>query len=151
MRLVAYQPDIPQNLGALIRIAACFDIGLDVIHPCGFPLSHKDLKRAAMDYGRAENVRDHSSWQAFLDVAKAESARLLLLTTKADDAYVDVAFTPADWLIIGRESAGAPEAVHAAVDKRVAIPMAAGARSLNMAVAGAVVAAEALRQTRWTK
>ena len=145
MRLALFEPDIPQNTGALIRLGACLGVPLDIIEPCGFLWSEAKLKRAGMDYlGLAEIVR-HPSWAAFA-AARADS-RLVLLTTKADLAYTEFAFRPSDTLLLGRESAGVPDFVHDAATGRLRIPMRAGLRSLNVALAGAIVLAEALRQT----
>jgi tRNA (cytidine/uridine-2'-O-)-methyltransferase len=144
MRLALYQPDIPQNAGALARLAACLGVGMDVIEPCGFQFSDAGFKRAGMDYlERAEIVR-HESWDTFR--ARAHG-RLVLLTTKAALPYTAFRFLETDVLLLGRESAGVPDDVHATVDARVVVPMRAGARSLNVALAGAIVLGEALRQT----
>lgn len=144
MRLALYQPDIPQNCGALIRLGACFGVGLDIVEPCGFLFSDAKLRRAGMDYlGRAEIVR-HPSWQAFLAVRAG--VRLILLTTKAARSYLDFAFRPDDVLLLGRESEGVPDDVHERADARLRIPV--KERSLNVAQAGAIVLAEALRQTK---
>ena len=146
MRLALYQPDIPQNTGALMRIGACFRVPLDVIEPCGFPLDDKRMRRAAMDYGPAAEVVRHISWSAFLATRRAAGGRLVLLTTAATVSHADFAFEPDDTLILGRESAGVPADVAAAVDAGIRIPIAADQRSLNVAVAGAIVLAEGLRQ-----
>jgi len=144
MRLALYQPDIPQNAGALARLAACLGVGMDVIEPCGFQFSDAGFKRAGMDYlERAEIVR-HESWDTFRACAHG---RLVLLTTKAALPYTAFRFLETDILLLGRESAGVPDDVHATVDARVVVPMRAGARSLNVALAGAIVLGEALRQT----
>jgi Predicted rRNA methylase (SpoU class) len=143
MRLGLFQPDIPQNLGAAIRLAACLGVPLDVIEPCGFPLDDRSLRRAAMDYaGRAEVVR-HASWGHFLS---AKAGRIVLFTTRGAAPLHDFAFRPDDVLLFGRESAGAPEEVHQAADARVIIPLAAGARSLNIVTAAALALGEGLRQ-----
>jgi tRNA (cytidine/uridine-2'-O-)-methyltransferase len=145
MRLALYQPDIPQNLGAFIRLGACFGIPLDLIEPCGFPVDDKRIRRAAMDYyDRAVIVR-HASWEAFRRDRKP--GRLVLLTTSGDRRFPDVAFEQNDTLLVGRESAGAPHEVHGTADLRLRIPLAAGTRSLNVALAAAMVLSEALRQT----
>ncbi len=144
MRLALFEPDIPQNTGALIRLGACFGVGVDIIEPCGFLFSDAKLRRAGMDYlGRAEVVR-HPSWQAFL--AARAGLRLVLLTTRGADSYVEFAFRPNDVLLLGRESEGVPDAVHERADARLRIPV--KERSLNVAQAGAIVLAEALRQTK---
>lgn len=146
MRLALYEPDIPPNLGAMIRLGACLGVSLDVIEPCGFPWDDRDLKRAAMDYGALGEVRRHASWESF-STEKPGAARVVLLTTKAALPFTDFAFRPSDILLVGRESAGVPDAVHEAADARVTIPMRPPARSLNVAMAAAMVLSEALRQT----
>jgi len=145
MRIALYQPDIPQNTGTILRLAACLGLGVDIIEPCGFVLSDKRLRRAGMDYLDGVDLRRHVSWAAYLDAAGG--GRRLLLTTRGETVYTDFAFRPDDTLLLGRESAGAPEDVHAAVHARLRIPLRAGQRSLNVAVAAAMVAGEALRQT----
>jgi tRNA (cytidine/uridine-2'-O-)-methyltransferase len=147
MRLALYQPDIPQNVGAAIRAAACFGAQIDVIEPCGFPLDSREIRRVAMDYGSVAPPRAHSGWNAFLD--SLGGSRLLLLTTKAEITIWDYQFCAGDVILMGRESAGAPEEVHAAANARLRIPLAPGVRSLNVAVAAAVVLAEARRQVGW--
>lgn len=145
MRIVLYQPDIPQNAGALMRLAACMGVGLDIIEPCGFVLDDRRLKRAGMDY---LDLLDRTVWPGWERYAAAEHAgRLLLLTTAGETGYTDFRFAPEDRLIVGRESAGAPAAVHHAADARLVVPMHHGARSLNVALAAAMVLGEALRQT----
>jgi tRNA (cytidine/uridine-2'-O-)-methyltransferase len=144
MRLALYQPDIPQNAGSLMRLCACLGVAMDIIEPCGFLLSDRNFRRAGMDYRAGVDLTRHESWEAF-DVRQA--GRLLLLTTKAAAPYTAFAFAPGDTLLVGRESAGVPEAVHARADARLLIPMRAGMRSLNVAQAAAMVLGEALRQT----
>jgi tRNA (cytidine/uridine-2'-O-)-methyltransferase len=144
MRLVLYEPDIPQNTGALLRLAACLDLSVDIIEPCGFFLDDKRLRRAGMDYLDHVAVTCHSSWPAYQRTARG---RLVLLTTAAPGRYLDFPFRPEDSLMVGRESAGVPEAVHAAADARVRLPMRPGFRSINVALAAAMVLGEALRQT----
>ena len=144
MRLALFEPDIPQNAATLIRTAACLGIGVDVVEPCGFVFSDRNFRRAGMDYLRRADVTRHSSWESY---ARERSGRLILLTTAGDRAYTDFAFGPDDTLMVGRESAGAPDTVHAAADARLTIPMRPGERSLNVAVAAAIVLGEALRQT----
>lgn len=145
MRLVLFEPDIAQNAGSLIRLGACLGVGVDIVEPCGFVFGGPQMRRAGMDYlERADYVR-HASWAAFL--AAAPGGRIVLLTAKGDRAYADFRFAPDDRIVLGRESAGAPEAVHARADARLRIPMASGLRSINVAQAGAMVLGEALRQT----
>lgn len=145
MRLALFQPDIPQNTGALIRLGACFGVPLDIIEPCGFLWSDTKLKRAGMDYLEQADVARHVSWEAFLEARKGR--RLVLLTTKGDRAYTAFAFHRDDVLLLGRESEGVPDHVHRRADARLKIPLRATMRSLNVAQAGAIVVAEALRQT----
>lgn len=143
MKLALYEPDIPQNTGALLRLAACLATPVSIIEPCGFVLSDRRLRRAGMDYLDNVDLTRHESWDAFL---AGLSGRLLLLTTRAATAYTQFAYRSGDTLLLGRESAGVPDDVHDAVDARILIPMAEGARSLNVAMAGAMVLGEALRQ-----
>jgi tRNA (cytidine/uridine-2'-O-)-methyltransferase len=145
MRLALFQPDIPQNVGAAIRLSACLDVGLDVIEPCSFALDDRSLKRAALDYGPLAHLSRHASWSDFL-AARPPPARLVLLTTRGDTRFPDVVFEPDDILLMGRESAGAPPEVHAAAAIRLRIPLATGARSLNVVTAATLALGEALRQ-----
>lgn len=144
MRLALYQPDIPQNTGAILRLGACFKVPVDIIEPCGFPFDDKRLRRSAMDYGGVCEMQRHSSWQAFLETRA--QGRLVLLSTAAAVPYTDFTFAPTDVLLLGRESRGVPDEIHAQADARVRIPMAGGLRSLNVAMAAAVVLSESLRQ-----
>lgn len=143
MRLALYQPDIPQNCGAILRLGACLGVPVDVIEPCGFHLDDKRLKRAGLDYLPATTLVRHRSWEAFQETRKG---RLLLLTTQAQRSYCDWSFAADDVLLLGRESAGVPEAVHAAAAARLRIPLRPGLRSINVAQAAAMVLGEALRQ-----
>ena len=143
IRLALYQPDIPQNVGTLMRLAACCEVGLDIIEPCGFVWSDRRLQRAGMDYIELANVTRHTSWVAF---RKEIKGRLVLLTTQASLPFTGETYQEDDILLLGRESAGVPQDVHKAADVRVRIPIAEAARSLNVALAGAMVLGEALRQ-----
>ena len=143
IRLALYQPDIPQNTGALIRLGACCRVPIEVIEPCGFVWSNRHLRRAGMDYADMAVVTRHVSWDAF---RVAVSGRLVLLTTRGDTDHTDANFNCGDILLLGQETAGVPEEIHSNVDLRVRISMAHGARSLNVALAGAMVLGEALRQ-----
>ena len=147
MRLALFQPDIPQNLGAAIRLAACLGVPLDVIEPCGFPLSDAAIRRAALDYAGLAQVERHAGWNDFL-ANSAPSGRLVLFTTRAATPFHDFAFAAGDILLFGRESAGAPDEVHDAAGARLVIPLAPGARSLNVVTAATLALGEALRQTR---
>ncbi|MDF1720326.1 MAG: tRNA (cytidine(34)-2'-O)-methyltransferase [Minwuia sp.] len=144
MRLAMFQPDIPQNLGATIRLCACLGTGLDVIRPAAFPLDDRDLRRTAMDYTDRADIVLHAGWAAFLDTRRG--ARLILCTTRGAESLHDFAFRPSDILVMGRESAGVPDEVHDGVDARIIVPMVAGARSLNVAMAAAMALGEATRQ-----
>jgi tRNA (cytidine/uridine-2'-O-)-methyltransferase len=145
MRIALFQPDIPQNLGGAIRLTACLGVGLDVVEPCGFPLSDRALKRAAMDYAAQAEVARHDSWTAFR--AARAGARLVLFTTRAAEPLHGFEFRADDVLLFGRESAGVPDEVHAAADARLVIPIRPETRSLNLVTAAAVALGEALRQT----
>lgn len=145
MRLAFFQPDIPQNLGAAIRLTACLATPLDIIEPCAFPLDDRAISRVALDYGRA-HVQRHSSFDAFL-AAKTPRQRLILLTTKASQSHFKFVFLPHDILLMGSESGGASLEAHEAADARVRIPMAPAVRSLNVVTAAALALGEALRQT----
>ncbi len=145
MRLALFEPDIPQNLGAFIRLSACLAVPLDIIEPCGFPVDDKRMRRAAMDYADLATIARHSSWTAFRRDKPA--GRLVLLTTKGAADFPNVAFQANDILLFGRESAGVPDEVHQAADLRLRVPLQKGARSLNVALAAAMVVSEALRQT----
>jgi tRNA (cytidine/uridine-2'-O-)-methyltransferase len=146
MRLALYQPDIPQNTGAILRLAACFGLPVDVIEPCGFAFDDRRMRRAGMDYLDHVELHRHRSWDAYRSARAGTAGRLVLLTTKAAVRHTEVRFEASDSLLLGRESAGVPEDVQAAADLRIRIPMRAGLRSLNVAMAAAIVAGEAMRQ-----
>jgi tRNA (cytidine/uridine-2'-O-)-methyltransferase len=152
MRLALYQPDIPQNTGAMLRLAACFGLGVDVILPAGFIFDDKRMRRAGMDYIDQVEIARHTSWDRYLESRRAATTgRLALLTTKGEHAYSDFAFAAADTLLVGRESSGVPPEVFAAADARLVIPMRPGLRSLNVAMAAAIVVGEAVRQLNGSK
>ena len=146
IRLALYQPDIAPNAGTLARLCACLGLELHIIEPAGFPVGDTGFRRAGMDYLDRAVIRRHASFPAFEAWRAEDAARLVLATTRAAIPYVAFRFAPSDVLLLGRESAGVPEEVHGAADARVLIPLAAGTRSLNVAVAGAMIAGEALRQ-----
>ena len=150
MRISIFQPDIPQNLGALFRVSACLDVPLDIIEPCGFPFSEKKLKRTAMDYINHADFRSFIDYQEFKDQQQIEkpNSRVILLTTKSKKNYLDFRFQKNDRLLLGRESAGVPEYVHESVDDAVTIEMPGNGRSLNIVVSCVMVLSEAIRQTR---
>ena len=144
MRLALYQPDQAGNVGTILRTAACLGVPVDIVEPCGFPWSDRALKRAGMDYAEIATVSRHAGWDAF----EAQlGGRLVLLTTQGDTGLDAARFEAGDVLMLGSESRGVPEAVHARAALRVGIPQAPGTRSLNIAVAGGIALAEALRQT----
>lgn len=144
MRLALFEPDIAPNAGALMRLSACLGVAMDLIEPAGFVLDDRRLRRAVMDYRERLDLTRHTDWAAF---RQASDGRLVLLTTRASLPYTRFAFAADDTLLVGRESAGVPDHVHAAADARIVVPMAEGARSLNVALAAAMVLGEALRQT----
>jgi tRNA (cytidine/uridine-2'-O-)-methyltransferase len=145
MRLALFEPDIPQNTGALLRLGACIGVAVDIIEPCGFLLTDRGVRRAGMDYADLAVMRRFASWERFQQ--ERPPGRLVLLTTRGAQPYLDFAFRADDTLLLGRESAGVPDAVHAYVDARLVIPMQAGARALNVSQSAAMVLGEALRQT----
>ncbi|SCA56408.1 tRNA (cytidine(34)-2'-O)-methyltransferase [Candidatus Terasakiella magnetica] len=147
MRLALYQPDIPQNTGTLLRLAACMGIGVDIIEPCGFVLDDKRMRRAGMDYLHRVDLIRHNSWEAFLEDKKEKGGRIILLSTKAAHLYTEFTYRADDTLLLGRESQGVPAEVHDRADERLIIPMAEGMRSINVAISGAMVLGEGLRQT----
>ncbi|MBS0386801.1 MAG: tRNA (cytidine(34)-2'-O)-methyltransferase [Proteobacteria bacterium] len=152
MRLALYQPDIPQNLGAAIRLSACLGVPLDVIEPCGFPLTDASLKRAALDYGDKARVMRHASFETFATAPEREAGRLVLVETDGATRFQNFDFSTGDTLIFGRESAGSPGELYRAAHASVRVPMVRGLRSLNVVAAAAVVLTEALRQTgAWEK
>jgi tRNA (cytidine/uridine-2'-O-)-methyltransferase len=149
MRLALFEPDIAQNAGTMMRLAACLGVAVDLIEPCGFIVGDAKFRRSAMDYlDRIDLVR-HNSWSAFqaARLARPDPGRLVLLTTRADRRYIDARFEPGDTILVGRESAGVPDAVHQAADLRLIVPMRAGLRSINVALTAGMVLGEALRQT----
>lgn len=147
MRLALYQPDIPQNAGTLMRLGACLGVPVDLIEPAGFDSSDRNFRRAGLDYLAQLDLTRHASFASFEAWRRQEGRRLVLATTRGSTTYVEHAFDPDDILLVGRESAGVPDAVHEAAGARVIVPMRPGLRSLNVAVAAAMVLGEALRQT----
>ena len=149
MRIALYQPDIAQNAGAILRLAACFGFSAHIIEPAGFPVSDRRFRRAGMDYLDHVEIVRHTGWDAFEQWRRAQTPvrpRLIAFTTKGNRSYLDATYEPHDVLLFGRESAGLPDDVHAAADMRLLIPMQPGMRSLNVAMAAAMAAGEALRQ-----
>ena len=146
-RLCLYQPDIPQNTGTMLRLAACLGVPVDIIEPAGFDVSDRNLRRSGLDYLDRVAITRHVSWRAFEAWRAQAGRRLVLATTRAALPYTDFSYGADDIILVGRESAGVPDEVHAAAQARVAIPMQPGLRSLNVAVSAAMILGEALRQT----
>lgn len=147
MRIALYQPEIAGNVGAILRLAACFSVPVDIIMPTGFAFSDARLKRAAMDYGEAADVTRHANFEAFDADRRAQGRRLMLMSAHASQRLPDVRFEADDVVLMGSESAGVPDAVRDLADIRIRIPMTPGLRSLNLAVSAGIAVAEALRQT----
>jgi tRNA (cytidine/uridine-2'-O-)-methyltransferase len=148
MRIALYEPDIPQNAGTILRLAACLGAEAHIIEPAGFPVTDRAFRRAGMDYLDQVSISRHASWQAFDQWRRSAGARLILFTTRASVSYLDHQYRSDDVLLFGRESAGVPDHVHDAADARLVIPIRPGLRSLNVAVACAMALGEAMRQTR---
>ncbi len=148
MRLALYQPDIPQNTGTILRLAACLGVPVDIIGPAGFDMSDRNLRRAGLDYIAHVDLTRHLSWESFISAHRAQgAARLVLLSSKAATPLTAFTFSESDTLLLGRESAGVPDAVRDACEAAVVIPIRPPLRSLNVAIAAAMVLGEALRQT----
>jgi tRNA (cytidine/uridine-2'-O-)-methyltransferase len=147
MRIALYQPDIPQNTGTILRLAACLGLEAHLIEPAGFPTTDRAFRRAGMDYLDQVALVRHVSWEAFATWRRAQGLRLVLFTTRASTAYLDHAFEPRDILLFGRESSGVPEEVHQAAEIRLKVPIRPGLRSLNVAMTCALAVGEAMRQT----
>jgi tRNA (cytidine/uridine-2'-O-)-methyltransferase len=147
MRIALYEPDIPQNTGTILRLAACLGVEAHIIEPAGFPTSDRAFRRAGMDYLDQVSIKRHASWTVFDAWRRSEGLRLILFTTAATVSYLDHGFRPGDVLMFGRESAGVPDAVHQAADARLVIPMRPGLRSINVAMVAAMALGEAMRQT----
>jgi tRNA (cytidine/uridine-2'-O-)-methyltransferase len=147
MRIALYQPDIPQNAGTILRLAACLGVEAHIVEPAGFPTSDRAFRRAGMDYLDQVTIVRHGSFATFEAWRRTAGAALVLFTTRGGASYLERVYRPDDVLLFGRESAGVPDEVHAAADARLLIPMRTGLRSLNVAVAAAMALGEALRQT----
>lgn len=147
MRVALYQPDIAGNTGTIIRLATCFGVPVDIIEPCGFPFSDRQLKRSAMDYVRSAKIDRRANFEEFIAAMYQEGRRIVLLTSKGDVRLPDAKFHSDDVLLMGSESAGVPAEVHEQADLAVRIPMQPEFRSLNIAVAAGIALGEALRQT----
>ncbi len=140
MRIALFQPDMPPNVGAVIRIAACLDFGLDIIEPCGFPMNDKALRRAALDYGRLVAVRRHDGWSTYVADARRAGGRIVAVETTGTMLLEDFAFEPDDSLLFGRETEGLPQPVLGQCDASIRIALVPGARSLNLSVAAGIAA-----------
>ncbi len=147
MRIALYEPDIPQNTGTILRLAACLGVEAHIVEPTGFPSSDRAFRRAGMDYLDQVSIVRHSSWQAFEAWRRPKGLRLILFTTSAAVSYLDHGYRPDDVLMFGRESAGVPAAIHAAADVQLLVPMRPGLRSINVAMVAAMALGEAMRQT----
>jgi tRNA (cytidine/uridine-2'-O-)-methyltransferase len=146
LRLALYQPDIPQNTGTMLRMAACLGLGADIIEPAGFPVSDRHFRRSGMDYLDHVDLVRHISWTHFNTERVLQKRRLVLLSTQAEYSHAAFRFEVGDIIMVGRETAGVPAEVHAAVDARIRIPMHAQMRSMNVAISAAMAVGEALRQ-----
>ena len=146
MRIALYQPDIPQNTGNIIRLAACFNFPVDIIEPASFFLDDKRMKRAAMDYLNHTSITRHIDWLSFKQWSKKNNFRIILLTTKGSKNYFEFFYNNNDIILLGRESAGVNPEIHQDVDERIVIPVQKGLRSLNVSSAAAIVVGEAFRQ-----
>lgn len=147
LRLALYQPDIPQNTGTMLRLAACLGLGVEIIEPAGFDVSDRHLRRSGLDYLDHVVITRHRSWDAFAAWRREAGIRLILATTAGATPYTRFAYAPGDCVLMGRESAGVPEIVHQAADARVVVPIRPGLRSLNVAVCAAMILGEAIRQS----
>ncbi|MBS0475534.1 MAG: tRNA (cytidine(34)-2'-O)-methyltransferase [Proteobacteria bacterium] len=145
MRIALYEPEIAQNVGAVLRLGACLGVAVDLIEPMGFAWDDRRVRRTAMDYIDHVSVNRHADFAAFRRTVAGR--RIVLLTTKASQSPYDFAFAPDDVLLLGKESAGVPADVAASADARLRLPIRAEVRSLNLATAAALVVGEALRQT----
>jgi tRNA (cytidine/uridine-2'-O-)-methyltransferase len=149
LHIVLYQPDIPQNLGGILRLSACMGATVHIIEPCGFPLNDAKLRRAGMDYIHKTNYVRHVNWAAFQTHREAAPGRLLLLETDGATRYTDFAYSPTDYIVLGSEGNGTPRELYAHMDATLTIPMQQGMRSLNVAMSAGMLVAEACRQLNW--
>ncbi len=149
IKIALYQPDIPQNLGSMMRLCACMGMSLDIIEPCGFIWHPRKIRQSAMDYYDKINITRHNSWDDFYNCYNKER-RIILMSTKSACPYTEFKFQENDILLAGRESAGVPDNIHENVDNRVFIPMEQGLRSLNIVNATSMISGEALRQIKWS-
>ncbi|MEC7143937.1 MAG: tRNA (cytidine(34)-2'-O)-methyltransferase [Pseudomonadota bacterium] len=148
-KIALYQPDIPQNTAAIIRTCSCLGVRLEIIEPCGFFLTDPRFKRVVMDYMDLSSIKFYKSYEDFIKVKKSQ--RVILVTTKAKQAYINFEFKKDDTLLFGRESSGVPENLHKSINYKIKIPMIENKRSLNLATSAAIIISESLRQTLYTK
>ena len=149
LNIALYQPDIPQNTAAIIRLCSCFDTTIEIIGPCGFHLDDKRLKRVTMDYLEKSKIITYKSYDSFL--LNKKKSRIILMTTKAKKNYYEFKFKPEDTLLFGRESAGVPKIVHNNSYQQLKIPIKKNTRSLNISIAVAITLSEALKQNTFLK
>ena len=149
INIVLYKPDIPQNTAAIVRLSACFNLKIHIIEPCGFNLDDSRFKRVAMDYVSLSRMVRYPSFETFIN--KNSKSRIVLMTTKSKKFYHNFKFKKNDFLMFGRESAGVPNDIHKKIKDRLKVPLSGKARSLNVAMTVAIVAAEALRQNNFLK
>jgi len=147
-KIALYEPDIPQNTAAIIRTCSCLDVKIEIIEPCGFMINDKRFKRVVMDYLDEKMIKFYKNYDDFFQAKKKETGRIVLMTTKASDAYSNFKFKVTDTILFGRESAGVPEKIHKLVDCRLKIPLSSKKRSLNLASSVAITLAESLRQNK---
>ncbi len=148
MRLALFEPEIPQNTGTLLRLGACLGVCIDIIEPCGFIMNERRMRRAGMDYISLATMKRHTNWTAFYQESEQQNRRLVLIDPAAPCTHIDFKFHPDDTLLLGRESSGFSPQIHRQVPLKIRIPMVKEARSLNVAIAGALVLGEALRQVK---
>jgi tRNA (cytidine/uridine-2'-O-)-methyltransferase len=148
-QLILLYPDIPQNLGAVLRLSACMGVIVHIVEPCGFVLGDAQMRRAGMDYITHATLIRHHSWDAFCDHRATHKGRLILVETDGETSLYDTEFSQSDYLIFGSETAGTPPALYGAMDSIITIPMREGMRSLNLAMSTGMVISEAYRQLRW--
>ncbi len=144
--IARFLPDIPQNCGAIIRLCACFNVDLHIIHPCGFNFANQKLRRSSLDYINNATIIEHDSFEKFKNWQNKQNRRLLLLTTKGKKSAFEISYDKGDILLFGRETAGVPDYVASMVDHKLRIPMHKNNRSLNLAISVGIVLGEVLRQ-----
>ena len=149
INIVLYKPDIPQNTAAIVRLSACFNLKIHIIEPCGFNLDDSRFKRVAMDYVSLSRIVRYPNFEAFM--IKNSKFRIVLMTTKSKKFFHHFRFKKDDFLLFGRESAGVPDEIYKTIKNKLKVPLSGKARSLNVSMTVAIVAAEALRQNNFFK